>query len=142
MPNVKRVCGDGSFSIAAAISSLSFSCLLTGFRDVVLVIANELFRTGLADIYEYERPVEGTVVPGKMRPDFSFVDPAGELLLWEHLGMLGRDDYRRAWEWKKEWYTKNGFEMGKNLFTTEDDAQGGLDSGVIKKVVQRIKERL
>jgi hypothetical protein len=108
-----------------------------------LVIANMLFRMKdpLAQ-YEYERPLDGTAAPGRMRPDFSFVDPAGELIVWEHLGMLGREDYRRAWQWKKDWYKKNGFKVNENLFATEDDERGGLDCAVVTKTAEMIKALL
>lgn len=82
-----------------------------------LVIANYLYSNGLEE-YEYERPLEGEVALGKLRPDFSFIDDAGDVVIWEHLGMMDRDDYRRGWEWKKEWYKQNGYTEGKNLFTT------------------------
>src|SRR5262249_18362490 len=101
-----------------------------------LVIANHLFSVNLP--YHYERPVEGTVVGGKLRPDFSFVTDAGDLILWEHLGMLNRDDYLRGWQWKKEWYAKNGFVDGQNLFTTQDGDDGGLDSRPIEETASRI----
>jgi hypothetical protein len=105
-----------------------------------LAIANMLWRMKLE--YEYERPVEGEKVPGKVRPDFSFVDAAGDLLLWEHLGMLTRDDYRQAWTWKRDWYEKNGFTLGKNLFTSEDDDRGGLDSVALRRVAETIRDRI
>jgi len=101
-----------------------------------LVIANIIFHVeGLRD-YEYERPHEGTSAPGKVRPDFSWATPAGDLVIWEHLGLLARDDYRRGWEWKKDWYEKNGFRVGENLFTTQEDADGSLDSEEIKATAQ------
>lgn len=107
-----------------------------------LVIANMLYRTeGLQD-YEYERPLDGVVIPGRFRPDFSFPTPGGEIIIWEHLGMLSRPDYRLAWEWKKDWYGKNGFTLGHNLFTTQDNDVGALDSHDIKKVAERIKDFL
>ncbi len=107
-----------------------------------LVIANILFHIeGLRD-YEYERVYEGITVPGKMRPDFSWVTPAGDLLIWEHLGMLGRDDYRIAWEWKKDWYEKNCFQVGKNLFTTQEDNGGRLNSQEIISVARIIEKIL
>jgi len=56
-----------------------------------LVIANMLYQYGIE--YDYERVCEGTIEPGRMRPDFSFVAHDGELILWEHLGMLDRPDY-------------------------------------------------
>jgi len=103
-----------------------------------LVIANMLYRMGID--YQYERPLEGEVERGKVRPDFSFADPAGDLILWEHLGMLGRADYREGWAWKKAWYEKNGFVLGRNLFTTEDDERGGLDSTAVRKTAENIAE--
>jgi hypothetical protein len=65
-----------------------------------LVIANLLFHLGID--YQYERELEGAVVLGKFRPDFTFIDPAGEVIIWEHLDMLSRTDYRRAWERKQD----------------------------------------
>lgn len=103
-----------------------------------LVIANMLFNNNVD--YEYERVLEGEVEPGRLRPDFSFVTPAGDLLVWEHLGMLSREDYRRGWEWKREWYRKNGFIEGQTLFTSEDDERGGLDSTELKRVLEHVKE--
>lgn len=105
-----------------------------------LVIANMLFRMGLD--YEYERVVEGTSASGRLRPDFSFADAAGDLILWEHLGMLGRDEYRKGWEWKQAWYDANGFVLGQSLFTTEDDERGGLDSETVRKVAEQVGARL
>ena len=55
-----------------------------------LVIANHLHSIGLS--YHYERPLDGLNAPGRLRPDFSFIDDAGEVIIWEHLGMMGRDD--------------------------------------------------
>lgn len=105
-----------------------------------LVVANKLFSMGID--YHYERIIEGTAKPGKLRPDFTFIDPAGEPIILEHLGMLGRDDYRRGWEWKQEWYRENGYQEGINLFTTADDDKGGLDSEIITKVAQKIQKLL
>ena len=103
-----------------------------------LVIANILFHIeGLQD-YEYERPYYGSFVPGKVLPDFSWVTPAGNLIILEHLGMLCRDDYRRAWEWKKDWYEKNGLRVGQDIFTTQEDAKGSLDSDEIKATAASI----
>lgn len=56
--------------------------------------------------------------------------------------MLSRDDYRKAWEWKKDWYVKNEFIEGENFFTTQDDEKGGLDSTIVKKVAETIQSLL
>jgi hypothetical protein len=101
-----------------------------------LVIANHLFSVGLK--YEYERPLDGTASAGRLRPDFSFITDAGDLVIWEHLGMMNRDDYRRGWEWKTAWYEQNGYVKGKSLFTTGDDERGGFDSRPIEEIARRV----
>ncbi|MEE7506813.1 hypothetical protein MMR14E_28415 [Methylobacterium mesophilicum] len=105
-----------------------------------LVIANMLFQSGTD--YEYERVLEGDVEPGRLRPDFSFVSADGDLVLWEHLGMMQREDYRKGWEWKQRWYEANGFTLGQNLFTSEDDERGGLDSSILRTTIAQIQEQL
>ncbi len=104
-----------------------------------LAIANYLYSHGLKN-YQYERPLQGDVAPGKLRPDFSFIDDSGDVIIWEHLGMMDREDYRRGWEWKQEWYGKNDFHEGDNLFTT--DEIGGLDTTKIAKVAAIIRDAL
>jgi hypothetical protein len=79
-----------------------------------LLIAEKLY--ALAMNYQYERILEGTARPGRLRPDFSFVDAAGDLIIWEHLGRMDRADYRDGWKWKREWYAQNGYIEGKTLF--------------------------
>lgn len=88
--------------------------------------------------YVYERPLEGTSAPGRLRPDFSFTDDAGDLVVWEHLGMLHRDDYRRSWEWKQTWYRENGYVEGKNLFTTREET--GLDMADVSGIAEKVRQ--
>ena len=105
-----------------------------------LVIANMLYQMDIQ--YEYERVCDGTVAPGRLRPDFSFTTPDGDLIVWEHLGMLSRPDYRRGWEWKSEWYKKNGFVEGTTLFTSTEDLESGLDSSKLRQTAHSIKSLL
>lgn len=102
------------------------------------MIANLLAKLDMN--YEYERPLEGEVIPGTIRPDFSFETPAGDVIVWEHLGMLGARSYRDAWESKREWYAQNGYEEGRNLFTTRDRDDGGLDSQDILEVAEKVAD--
>jgi hypothetical protein len=83
-----------------------------------LLIAEKLFSLGMN--YQYERVLKGGVRPGRLRPDFSFVDNAGNLILWEHLGQMDRADYRSGWEWKRQWYAQNNYAEGRNLFTSTE----------------------
>jgi ATP-dependent exoDNAse (exonuclease V) alpha subunit len=103
-----------------------------------LAIANYLAAIDLP--YHYNRPLHGTTAPGKVYPDFTFVSDAGETILWEHLGMLDRDDYKRGWDWKREWYSKNGFEVGRNLFTSTEGP--GLDMTKVKATAEAVRKAL
>ncbi len=105
-----------------------------------LLIATTLEHWGIP--YLYERPLSAKDEPERLRPDFSFVDPAGDLILWEHLGMLSRPEYRDGWEWKQRWYKSHGFLLGKTLFTTEDDERGGLDAGPVEEIAAKVKALL
>jgi len=105
-----------------------------------LVIANILHENGIT--YEYERVCEGSFEPGRLRPDFSFTLPDGDLIIWEHLGMMDREDYRKGWEWKRQWYIKNGYIEGSTLFSSEEKAGVGLNTDELKQVALRIKALL
>lgn len=103
-----------------------------------LVIANYLHSLGLD--YEYERELRGTVDDDRLRPDFSFVDDAGDVIIWEHLGMLDRQDYAAGWDWKRAWYERNGFQLGVRLFTTTEI--GGLDMRGIESTAAAVQAAL
>jgi hypothetical protein len=77
-----------------------------------------------------------------MHPDFTFTDAGGDVIVWEHLGMLARPDYRQSWEAKRDWYAANGYVEGKNLFTTADDERGGLDSTHLLQTIQGVRALL
>ena len=102
-----------------------------------LVIANMLYQNGIE--YEYERVCEGENEPGRLRPDFSFATPDGDLIVWEHLGMLDHPDCKRGWEWKRRWYERNGYLEGKTLFTSTERSREGLDSARLKANAMIIK---
>jgi ATP-dependent exoDNAse (exonuclease V) alpha subunit len=103
-----------------------------------LLIAERLNTLGIK--YHYERPLEGTLEPGRLKPDFSFIDDTGELFLWEHLGRMDQAKYREGWAWKKNWYSLNGFSENHNLFTsTEEQIR---DVGFIEKLAKKIQDAL
>lgn len=103
-----------------------------------LAIANYLASIGLD--YHYNRLLRGTTTSGHVRPDFTFLTDAGEPVLWEHLGMLDRDDYKRGWEWKREWYKQNGYEEGVNLFSSTEGP--GLDMEAVARVAADVRAAL
>lgn len=103
-----------------------------------LIIANQLYYNSLE--YQYESHLY--LNDGKFRrPDFRVITPSGKTVYWEHLGMLNDDSYKKAWEEKKAEYEANGIsEQNSNLFTTEDNEEGGLDSKQIEAVINQIKK--
>jgi hypothetical protein len=103
-----------------------------------LAIANYLYQVKLD--YQYERELQGTVDPDRLRPDFSFIDDAGDVIIWEHLGMLDRPGYAEGWDWKRAWYARNGFELNRNLFTTSEI--GGLDMRDVERAAEKVREAL
>lgn len=104
------------------------------------MIANKLFQLGIE--YQYELRYELPETDKPILPDFLFTDAAGDTIIWEHLGILHKDDYRESWERKLKLYNKHGFIEGENLFTTRDDERGWLDATEVAKVAQQIKELL
>jgi ATP-dependent exoDNAse (exonuclease V) alpha subunit len=104
-----------------------------------VIIANLLHASGID--YAYERELIGETVSGTVRPDFTFVDPGGDVIVWEHLGMLDRPDYHSSWERRRAWYEANGFELGVTLFTSEEYGVG-LDSAALDKQVAVLRDLL
>jgi len=105
-----------------------------------VIIADLLFSKGLP--YQYEKPL--SLGDGGTRyPDFTIEDAEmGNVVYWEHLGMLQLPAYRARWERKLAWYRANGIlprEEGEGengtLIVTRDDEQGGIDSAKIEALV-------
>jgi hypothetical protein len=94
---------------------------------------------GLGD-YTYNRKLDGEGYPYRLRPDFSWETDSGELVLWEHLGMLDRDDYKKGWEKKRAWYAANGYTEGVNLFTSTEGP--GLDMNLVVEVAKKLRQVL
>lgn len=100
-----------------------------------VIIANMLCDNGITDFLYEEKLVLGDTYK---LPDFTFKDAAsGSYIIWEHLGMLGREDYRTAWEEKKKLYAAYGFsEENMNLIITMDSPDGGIDSQIIQDKIE------
>ena len=103
-----------------------------------VIIANELISRGIT--FEYERMLE----EGGHRclPDFTFEDASGDIIIWEHLGMLDNPAYKASWEKKKTIYKELGFIEGENLFTTRDHENGAIDSTEITAVINELEDLL
>ena len=74
-------------------------------------------------------------------PDFLIKCPDGSDIIIEHAGMLTLAQYATDLAHKLQIYQLNGYFMGYSLFVTSDDAEGGIDSQEINKIIDCIKLR-
>ncbi len=103
-----------------------------------LLIAEALTNAGLNFTYETELKLGG----GVRYPDFTIEDDiTGRVFYWEHLGMMEREDYKRAWTAKEAWYRENGIQHAdhtnpatKSLITTIE-SNGKFDMGIVQELI-------
>lgn len=101
-----------------------------------MIIANTL--TNYDVPFFYEKPFPYPTAQGTFySPDFTFELPFGEIIIWEHLGLLNDLGYCERTALKLNLYQKHGFIIGKNLIITQDDEKGGCSSIFIDEVVRR-----
>jgi hypothetical protein len=98
--------------------------------------------------YAYERKL--TAPDGTIRyPDFTIEDQeSGQLVYWEHLGLLHDSVYAERWDRKLGWYAAQGIlpadsqhpNGGANglLVWTRDDKQGGIDNRRIADLIDTL----
>ena len=103
-----------------------------------VIIANILHSLNISYFYEESFTGKDGV---RVLPDFQIIDSdSGEHYIWEHLGMLEKEDYRLNWERKLTWYLNNGFtpEGGAKgtLIVTVDNLKDGIDTGEILKIAK------
>ena len=106
-----------------------------------LIIANLL--ESEATPFSYEPVLRGPITGGYRRPDFTFASDSGDTIVWEHLGMMDRDDYRDRWDRKVKWYADNGYHEGQNLFTTrEGESAAGLDMQELRDLLGKVRDAI
>lgn len=94
-----------------------------------VIIANILYRSGVD--YEYEKKLE--YAPGKWKePDFTITTKGGEWY-WEHLGLLGVQDYDEGWIQKKEIYESIGI-MDRVIKTHESGALSEMANDKVRQL--------
>ncbi|WP_022759788.1 hypothetical protein [Butyrivibrio sp. AD3002] len=98
------------------------------------LIANALFRHGIP--YKYECPV--SLFNGEIRhPDFTILHPhAGNVVYWEHLGMLDKPQYVEDNILKFRDYEKSGIQLGKNLLVTYENSKSPLNSMIVENFIK------
>jgi ATP-dependent exoDNAse (exonuclease V) alpha subunit len=104
-----------------------------------LVIANVMYHHKIP--YHYEKLLRlSSGIP--IHPDFTFADPAGDPIVWEHLGMMAKKEYSDGWLRRKAQYSEAGFVLGENLFTSEDGPDGSLNAQVLAQVAKKIQQMI
>lgn len=109
-----------------------------------LIIADTLYQLEQSGQirYSFEKPLSDP--EGVTRyPDFT-VEAGQETWFWEHCGLMGQSDYVKRWERKLKWYAAQGITRWSEsnpsgrLIVTEDTMAGGIDSGAIHQLANRL----
>lgn len=69
-------------------------------------------------------------------PDITIPLPNGELMIWEHLGMLENETYCKDNMYRLNCYHKHGYSIGKNLIITSDDINGNCQSDIFYHIIE------
>lgn len=108
-----------------------------------VIIANQLIAAGLKHGKDFYYEKELVAEDGSHRlPDFTFTSDSGDTIIWEHLGMMNVPSYKHAWEEKLKFYNSIGFNIGDNLFVTEDHEDGSINTQEIIEVIKKVKEKM
>lgn len=62
----------------------------------------------------------------------------GEIILWEHLGLIDNPDYRNKAYRKILKYNENGYYQGKNLILTYETAESPLDPMDVEHEIEKM----
>ncbi|MCQ2530680.1 MAG: hypothetical protein MJ086_05420 [Lachnospiraceae bacterium] len=96
------------------------------------IIANALLASSIPYRYEEASQFNGI----ELRPDFKIYKENGELFIWEHLGLLDKEEYVQNALWKIKNYISAGFYPGVNLILTADTEAGqAIDSYAVQKII-------
>lgn len=95
-----------------------------------VIIANILYHSGVE--FKYEEKLYYNSTQWK-EPDFT-IYANGQTWYWEHLGLLGNEQYNEDWQEKKEIYLKLG--ILEKVITTKESA---VLSSQVKELIKKIK---
>ena len=103
-------------------------------------ITNALYVRNIKFLYEGELKLEQYDHSKiSMRPDFMIYTKSGDIIIWEHLGLLNNNYDLQSFATKLRNYYLAGFTPGSNLIITADDTYGGIDMASISKIIDTIE---
>ena len=86
--------------------------------------------------FEYEKPIKISDVI--YYPDFTVEKKNGDIILWEHLGLIDNPDYRNKAYRKILKYNENGYYQGKNLILTYETVESPLDPMDVEHEIEKM----
>ena len=86
--------------------------------------------------FEYEKAIK--ISDGIYYPDFTVEKKNGDIILWEHLGLIDNPDYRNKAYRKILKYNENGYYQGKNLILTYETAESPLDPMDVEHEIEKM----
>lgn len=99
-----------------------------------VIIATALYDNNIK--FEYEKPIKISDVI--YYPDFTVEKKNGDIILWEHLGLIDNPDYRNKAYRKILKYNENGYYQGKNLILTYETAESPLDPIDVEHEIEKM----
>lgn len=100
-----------------------------------VLIARALQAHGIQ--YHYEEVTQ--VGYNTYRPDFTIRHPVtGVIIIWEHFGMMDKDNYAWSAADKIRNYMKSGYSQTTNFITTFEDKAHPLDIDTIEDAINRL----
>ncbi|MCR5527485.1 MAG: hypothetical protein K6F39_08955 [Lachnospiraceae bacterium] len=98
-----------------------------------VLIASALYQNGIP--YRYENKME--FGRDTVYPDFTILQPlTGELVIWEHFGLMDDPDYVEKMLWKLRLYESNGYVLGENLIMTFESREFPLSIESIEGIIK------
>lgn len=106
-------------------SELIIYCIIKGYRVV----------------FKYDMEIklkndDGEIV--KVCPDFVILCNDGSLIIIEHLGKLGDDDYLANALRRIHLYLKNGYKLNETLFLTADSINGKINAEAVDELIRKM----
>jgi len=99
------------------------------------MIQTALIKSKIAYRYEEELEINGV----KLHPDFTIRKRySGEIVYWEHLGMMDDPDYVCSFSWKINQYASAGIYLGEKLFVTYETKTTPLILNEVYAVIDKI----
>lgn len=99
------------------------------------LLVNALWHYNIPFFYEERFPWNDS--RGKpIYSDITIPLPQGELMIWEHFGMLDSESYCEDNMYRLNCYHMHGYSIGKNLIITSDDVNGNCQSDIFYHIIE------